>query len=253
MKKRIVALALCALMLTSLFCFASCGAKEVDDIDGKTPEEVFMIAMQQLEEHSEYEVHLGMEMEFKLWIVPLYTINVEHMVTYAYDGADQMFRIVPEAVEQLEEEDMGDIFYGFDDEIIYVDGVCYVKNGSNKEKFSSETTPIEKSDYEKAVGELLAENAGEVRCYRDGDLYYFTIEITDEDELKLDLGDNELYTVYLDEDGRIEKITVESDQTIEGLAAQTIMTADYIYEDLEGIKAPSDASSYTSVSNDWWY
>ncbi len=254
MKRAIVSFSLCIVMILSMFGLTSCGAKNVEDINGKTPAEAFDVAFGKLENNSRYDVHIGMDISVKILFFEMYGISTDHFVTYQYDGANEACILVQEAVEQFEKEDMADVFYGYDDSIIYVDGVCYIKNGSNKEKFNTDTNPMEPSGYEVAVAEILEENIGKVSCYREGDLYYFTVEITDASKLKFDMGDSELYTVYFDDKSRIKKITVESKFVEDGIfETKTIMMSEYFYDDLAPIKAPDDANDYVLTDDYWWY
>ncbi len=248
--KKICAGALALILVcTSLLTFSSCGAIEIDEINGTAAKEVLDIVIAQLDEASKYEARLDMNISVKLFFIPLYSIKAEECVTYKYDGEDQAYILDEEAKQKFEDEDMGDVFDMSDDEIIYVDGVCYVRNGTQKEKFYSSYSPIERSDFEKDVAEILAENAGTVSCFQDDDLYYFTVERTEDEESE----ETEIYTIYLDEDGRIQKITLEIKMTqFLCFTSKSVLTAEYFYENIDDIKAPADADKYILTDNYYW-
>ncbi len=254
MKKKIFALLLAAVLIVPMLALTSCGPQAVEDIDGKTPEEVFSIAMAELDEDARYEVRLGMKTTVKLFIFPVYSIDIPHMVTYSYGkGENEHYFITQEAIEIASKEDV-DLLEDSDEELWYVDGWAYCRNGSDKYKLKAESSPIEPSGYEKAVAELLEENAGSVECYRDGDGYYFTVTITEKSELKMDVGEKEVYTVYLTEDGRVSKIVINGYNTSEGLPVESIMTSEYIYDGLsEDITPPEDADSYITKNSGYYW
>ena len=252
MKKRIALIVLSLVLVVSCCCFVSCdNVKEVEDIDGLTPLEAYERALVSLEDIERYDVHLDMKSQAKILFVPVYTIEVEDFCYYSYDGDNQHYEIPEESLRVLEEKGLSDILSDFDEALWYVDGVCYVKNGDVKEKFESSYNPIKRSDYETAVSNILIKHRGETQCYRDGDRYYFTVEITDPAQMELNMGtDNELYTVYLTEDGYVDEIIFEG--TMKGFVHLTI-AADYSYEDAPKVTPPSDAHNYVTKSSSYGY
>ena len=252
MKKRIALIALSLLLVLTSFSFVSCdNLKKVDSIDGLTPGEAYEKALVLLEDVDRYDVHLDMKSQAKILFVPVYTIEVENFCYYSYDGKNQHYEIPDGSLEMLEEHGLSDVMSGFDEAIWYVDGICYVKNGNVKEKFESSYNPIQRSDYETAVSNILRKHRGETQCYRDGDRYYFTVVITDPAQMELNMGtDNELYTVYLTEDGYVDEIIFEG--TMKGFVHLTI-AADYSYEDAPKVTPPSDAHNYVTKSSSYGY
>ena len=219
-------------------------SKKVDNIDGLTPREAYEKALVSLEDIERYDVHLDMKSQAKILFVPIYTIEVEDFCYYSYDGENQHYEIPDESLKVLEENGLSDVMSGFDEAIWYVDGVCYVKNGTNKEKFTSTYNPIQRSKYETAVSHILRDHAGETQCYRDGDRYYFTVTITDPSQMELNMGtDDEVYTVYLTEEGYVDEIIFEG--TMKGFVTLTI-AADYSYEDAPKVTPPADAHNYVT-------
>lgn len=245
MKKRITLIALSLLLVLTSFSFVSCDfSKKVDNIDGLTPREAYEKALVSLEDVERYDVHLDMKSQAKILFVPIYTIEVEDFCYYSYDGKNQHYEIPDESLKVLEENGLSDVMSGFDEAIWYVDGVCYVKNGTNKEKFTSTYNPIQRSKYETAVSHILRDHAGETQCYRDGDRYYFTVTITDPSQMELNMGtDDEVYTVYLTEEGYVDEIIFEG--TMKGFVTLTI-AADYSYEDAPKVTPPADAHNYVT-------
>ena len=252
MKKRISLIILSLVLVLSAFSFVSCdNVKEVADIDGLTPLEAYEKALVSLEDIERYDVHLDMKSQAKILFIPIYTIEIEDFCYYSYDGKNQHYEIPEDSLQRLEEEGLSDVMSGYDEALWYVDGICYVKNGNNKEKFASDTNPIQRSEYERAVSRILSKYAGETKCYRDGDRYYFTITITDPAEMELDMGtENEIYTVYLTEEGYVDQIVFEG--TMEGFVTITI-DADYSYEDAPVVTPPADAYNYVDDSSyNYW-
>ena len=247
MKKRIALIALSLLLMLSSLSLVSCDAfKKVDSINGLTPREAYEKALVSLENIDRYDVHLDMKSQAKVLFVPIYTIEVEDFCYYSYDGENQHYEIPEGALKILEEQGLSDITAGFDEALWYVDGVCYVKNGNVKEKFTSSTNPIQRSDYETAVTHILRKHAGKTQCYRDGDRYYFTVTITDPAQMELNMGtDDEVYTVYLTEDGYVDEIIFEG--TMKGFVTLTI-AADYSYEGAPRVTPPYDAYNYVTRS-----
>ena len=245
MKKRITLIAFSLLLVLTSFSFVSCDfSKKVDNIDGLTPREAYEKALVSLEDIERYDVHLDMKSQAKILFVPIYTIEVEDFCYYSYDGKNQHYEIPDESLKALEENGLSDVMSGFDEAIWYVDGVCYVKNGTNKEKFTSTYNPIQRSKYETAVSHILRDHAGETQCYRDGDRYYFTVTITDPSQMELNMGtDDEVYTVYLTEEGYVDEIIFEG--TMKGFVTLTI-AADYSYEDAPKVTPPADAHNYVT-------
>lgn len=243
MKKRITLIVLSLLLVLAGFSFVSCdGANKVDSIRGLTPSEAYEVALVALEDIERYDVHLDMKSQAKILFVPIYTIEIEDFCYYSYDGENQHYEIPEASLARLEEEGLSDIMSGFDEAIWYVDGVCYVKNGNVKERFESDTNPIKRSDYETAVKNILRKHRGTTECFYEKGRYYFTVTITDPDQMELNLGtENEKYTVYLTEEGYVDEIVFEG--TMQSFVTLTIK-ADYSYENAPKVTPPADAYSY---------
>ncbi len=239
-KKLLIVLAiLLVLVITAVVVFYIVpklnAGKVVEDINGKTPEEAFQLAIQHLETISRYEYTIDLDVKSKIFGIPIFHVEAAPMLTYSYDGANCYGILYKEARQTLEENDMWeDLGY---DEFWYVDGYSYLRDGTSKTKYFEEIIESS-SEYEREVASLLRTNEGKVTCYQKGDGYYFTIETTDHDE------EYEAYTVYLTADGVIEKIEVRTEFSEDGATTVSLMTVTYRYENLEPITVPADAESY---------
>lgn len=245
MKKSIVSLTLIIVLILSTLSFTSCGnGKKIETVDGKKPKEAISIALQKLEDIENYKLEIDMEIESKLLFIPLVDLEFENFSEYTYNGDNELYTLSQEAKQKLKDEGMEEAIANADDMICYVDGVCYVKHGATKYKFESATSPVEKCEYEKAVKEIIEENSSEIQAYIDEGEYYFIVEITDKNEMKLDKeNENETYTIYLDDEGRITKIIAEC--KLMSISNYTFV-AEYSYDDVPGITAPKDAAEYTA-------
>lgn len=241
MKKFLICL-LSVLLICSSLLLSSCDSSDkIDDINGLSAEEAYTRAIASLDDIERYRVDLDMKGSIKiLFSIPLF--EAEDFYYYIYDGDNGHYGITDEGVEQLKESDVEDILNEMQEELWYYNGVCYVRDGGFKYKFESEVNPIERSDYEIAVEEVLAENSGKVQCYKDGDKYYFTVTIKDPSEAKLfEDADKEVYTVYFDEDGYISNIHVYAKTGM----FEYEYDSEYSYDDVPAVTPPSDAQNYT--------
>ncbi len=240
--KKILVCILTLAMLLSCLTLTSCGAKKTDTIDGVSVEEAYAAAIKSLGEIERYQVDLSMKVSFEILSVPIYRINVDPFYHYSYDGANEHHWLDTDAKKILDSQDMSDIYSDMDDDIWYYDGVCYVSNGSNKYKFASEETPLERSEYEEAIDKIVADGAGKTQCYKKGDLYYFVVTITEQDDMALDdEAVKEVYTVYFTADGYIQQILVEVDL---GFFTSYSYKVNYVYDGLDPVTPPADAEDY---------
>ena len=246
--KKITSLALVLVLIISVFGFTSCaGAVEVDTIDGSTPEEAYTRAIQRLDEIDKYYVNLDMKASMKLAIVEIPIMNIEGFYFYSYEGDNVHCGITDSAMEQMENADVADAVSGYEKEMWYVDGVCYVDTGSSLYKFESSYCPIENSQYERAVKELIDEGEGEFHCYKKGDLYYFTITNTDNSNMKFEVGaDKETFTVYFDEKGFIQEINVRIE--LGGISILTLASRYFYGDDAEHVTAPANKEEFLNRS-----
>ncbi len=252
--KTLLALALAAVMLLSMLSLTSCDGKEVDDIDGSTPAEAFEIALQQLSDVSRYEARASIKTSIKVAFISIPIIKLDEFYAYSYDGNNEAHYMTEEGKEKLAElnEVAGGMLDSYPEGIWYIDGMAYVNTGSDKVKYTSATSPAQKSEYEQAVSLLLEKNSGEVQCYKKGSQYYFTITVTEESDMFMELGmPEEVYTVYLTEDGRIERIEVYGSMPIAGMSM--MLAVDYTYDDLSPLTAPADADSYRLTNGYYGY
>lgn len=240
--KRFLAISLLVVMLVSCLFLTSC-ARKVKNIDGQTPKEAYEKAVTSLETIDKYTVKLSIDSRTQLLFIPIYKITLNDFYTYAYDGNNQHFYIAEETLELAESDpDIADILYGYDENVIYYNNVCYVNNSGYKYKYESSYLPYGDSEYEEMVKDLIDSGVGKYKCYKKGDFYYFEITNKDEDEMLMDGAQEEITTVYFNEDGLIETIIIESKYS--PLVKVTIR-ADYSYgEDAEDVLPPSDIENY---------
>lgn len=242
--KKFLALALALLIFSSCLCLTSCDGKVVDSINGLKPEVAFENALKSLDEIDKYSVLLSQDTSAKILFVPIYSIDMDDYYFYSYEGENEHYGFTEAGLKQKSEDpDIADVVSGFDDDLLYYNGVCYETSGSSKIKYARATSPYEDSEYEEAVADIIEAGVGDYKCYKDGDLYYFVIEndkeLTFDDEAK-----KETFTVYFNEDGLIQKIIIEIKYDF---MVSTIMEAVYSYgDDAMGVQAPTDPESYTN-------
>lgn len=242
--KKLLALALALMLFGSCLCFTSCDGKVVDSINGLKPQVAFENALKSLDEIDKYSVLISQDTSAKILFVPIYSIDMDEYYFYSYEGKNEHYGFT-EAGKKLKSEDpdVADVVAGFDDDLLYYNGVCYETSGSSKIKYESATSPYADSDYEEAVSDIIEAGIGDYKCYKDGDLYYFVI--TNDENLTFDdEASKETFTVYFNEDGLIQKITIEIKYDF---MVKTIMEATYSYgDDAMGVQAPKDPGSYKS-------
>ena len=243
MKKIIISLLLIITVLFATVALSSCeNGQKTDSINGETPDVAFAKAMSTLDSTDKFSINLSLDAEINVLFVPVYGVEVDNFCTYLYNGNDQFFEISQTATDTLAEKNMSYVIDGYDDAIWYVDGMCYINNDGVKEKFESTTSPIAENPYIKAITEIVAENKDSIQCYVDGDKYYFTVELKDASETKMGLGaSKELYRIYFNSDGTLDKFHVECTVKTLGLVK---FDAQYSYTDIPEINPPADANSY---------
>lgn len=247
MRKTIICMLCIVMLLASLPVLSSC-EKEIEDINGMTAEEAYTKAIKALEEIDKYSASASMSIKVKILGVPVYSIIVEDWCFYSYEGKNQHYGVTPEGKQKMIEEEIWDS--SITEEMWYCDGIFYYIDGSYKGKYSSEICPIEKSEYEVAVRKMLDRVGEECKCFKKGDLYYFTVSITDSDLMPFDNeATKETYTVYLDEDGYIKTIEIENDYA-GFMNPNSFVSVDYYYGDeARGVKLPEDLDSFVDELN----
>lgn len=253
--KRVLSIILtCVLLISSLSLVSCSSAKEVDDINGLSAEEAYFNAMELIHESGRYEILVDMKMSINLLFIPI-PINNEGFYFYSYDG-DNEHHGLTEAGDKFMNNDLmqsvaGDMLAGYDKEIWYVDGVCYrISSSGEKTWFEADSSPVIRSELEREVNNILEYDIADATCFKKGDQYYFELVLTGYDT-RLDIAGTteEVYTIYFDEDGYIETISVDCEA--EGFSYT--LTMHYTYDGLDPITAPADASSYREESGYYYY
>ncbi|MBE6674106.1 MAG: hypothetical protein E7596_03250 [Ruminococcaceae bacterium] len=244
--KKFLALALAMLLFSSCLCLTSCDGNVVDSINGESPEVAFANALKSLDEIDKYSVVLSQDTSAKILFVPIYSITMDEYYFYSYEGKNEHYGFT-EAGKKLKSEDpdIADVVAGFDDDLLYYNGVCYETSGTSRIKYTSETSPYSDSEYEEAVADIIEAGIGDYKCYQDGDLYYFVIENDTKGEITFDdEAVKETFTVYFNEDGLIQKINIEIKYSF---MVTTVMEAVYSYgDDAMGVQPPQSPDSYTN-------
>jgi len=243
MKKASISLLLIISMLFLSVSLTACEkGKKVTSIDGKLPNEAFANAVAAIDESKNFSIKLSLDAEVNVLFIPVHNVEVDDFCTYLYNGDDQYFEISDTAISTLKEKDLSYVIEGYDDAIWYVDGICYVKNDDTKEKYKASSSPIAENPYITAITKVVDEKENELQCYVDDDKYYFTVEIKDASLTKMGMGaEKELYRVYFNPDGTLDKIHVECTVKTLGLIK---FDATYSSGTVSEITPPSDADSY---------
>ena len=245
--KRVLGIVLAAVLLLSTLSLVSCSSvQEVDSINGKTAKEAYFDAMELIHESERYEVVVDMSISFNLLFIPI-PVDINGFYFYSYDGANEHHGLTEAGDEFINNDFMQtvapDTLSGYDKELWYVDGICYrITSSGDKVKFASETNPIQRSDLETEVNYILKYDIANATCYKKGSQYFFKL-VLDGSQARLDIDGTtkeEIYTIYFNESGYIETISVES--KAEGFSST--LTMHYVYEGLAPITAPADASSF---------
>ena len=253
-------------LLVSTLALASCdggssgggsGRKnEVEELNGKTPEEIYEAAAEALAEAPSYEVVSSQVIE----------------MTATYEGETETMEMVQEVVTRVN----GDNTYSkivsenpyanTSMEAWYVDGVVYansdgtkVKTNLTKEEYMEQYMNADPS--ESTLLDIPKSWFEDIKFEEDDGEYSVEFVISEEKynellgNLGLDIvaidGDVE-YTVYFDEDGNLTHILTEFDMDVSamgvGVEAHCVSTSVIKMSDVK-VTAPADADSYRLVAN----
>lgn len=236
--KKITAFLLCVVLVMSCFMLSSCERK-IDDINGLSAGEAYTKAVNSLAEIGRYRVDLSFTIGINARVFNIPIVNAEDFYFYVYDGDNGHYGMGEDAMDDMDKFGVADVLEGFDDELWYYENTCYIRNGESKSMFYSDAEPFERSKYEKAVSKILSENTEEIQCYKKGDEYYFTV--VSEGLIITEDAEEEIYTVYFDEDGRITRIHVEG--VMFGFMSYAY-ESEYSYDDVPPVAPPEDAEAY---------
>ncbi len=166
MKKRFTVIMVCIAVMMSLLALTSCGAKEVNEINGIDAEEALEVAITMLAANNDYEVKTDKSVtSAKVWFITVYSDETK----------------------------------------------------------TGETLFDSVSD----ISIILTRNECTITGYEEDGQYYITVE----NDGYLDYGiDSQVYTVYLDDSGRIEKITRTETMKELLLKMENVLTHNVIYE-----------------------
>ncbi len=243
-KRTVPALILLLTLILSTFALTSCDEGEaVADINGQKPAEALDSALMELENTTIYKMEVDMNFDIKVVGLSVYGFEIDNFYLYEYDGDNEHFSLASDARSKLAEYDMEKIVSKSDDEAWFVDGVFYARKGDEKRSYEATKSPMKRSSYETALTEVVQENADIAQSYKIDGGYYFKVEITDTNKMKLKMGaEKETYKVYLHDDGKIDKIVVECKVKTLGVIN---LDVDYTYGGVS-ISAPADASTYAN-------
>ena len=247
--KRIISIAVAVVMLISVLSFTACGTKvertQIDDIYGMTPEEAYSVAMTYIAEDNPYQVNIGMDIAFDLKIMQI-PVEIPELYIYAYKDGNSHHLLTESGEAFLAEESLsslvGSLFEGIDKESWFVDGLYYRQTLNGEYLVSeAEQNPISSGVLEEAADTVISEYIQGATCYESEEGVFVEIVLTDDDTL-LGTFPTEIYRVYFNDNGTIDKITVTGEVNPISMTA----TLNYSY-DVEDITAPENAEEFTFV------
>lgn len=252
--KRILALILCIAL--SMLALVSCTVGDVntlEKLDGKTPEELYEVAREKLNEAKSYYVKSTQDIVMSATIGDkTETVNMSQLVETKFGGGNYYFK-------SKNENEWGE---NLDIEAWYIDGVVYY-DAFGAQKFKAS---ISKEDYmknymnvdpsESTLLDLPESWFENIKFEKEGDLWVLKFVVSGEkySEIYKNVGmegsvisGNVDYRMYFDKDGNIQKLVTSLDMEVMGMAAHCDSVSLITIEDVE-VTAPENASEFKEVN-----
>ncbi len=156
--KRLCSVILTIVMLFSVLALSSCDSvsdimgmlggerevvnygEEIEDINGKTPEEVLDIVLND-KKLTRYDVKAGINYSTKVLFYTIQEFTSDYVYVYSIDGENRAIKLVEGAAEKLAEAELENPLGGECDEVIFIDGVCYEVKDDVKQKYAASEFP----------------------------------------------------------------------------------------------------------------
>ena len=232
--KRIVSIALCAVLLVSAACMmVSCNDDEatpIDTINGVAPAEACFVAFAQLvaEEHYHVTVDANIMINALVTTVP---VGVDGFYDYTLDGDNMHYKFTDKDLLFIDNAKLLSIFSGYDKEVWYVDGVRYAiaEDGTPKaDKSGRKPSNV----VDKIIDTIESSDRSDAACYeQDGEKFVMLTVTLDE------FGAGEVgCKVFIDGNGDITRAVVEG--KLYGIGVK--LTMNFAYDNVPAIEVPED-------------
>ncbi len=250
--KRVLALIFASVLLLSALSMVSCMRRkpepvQVENIGGKTPAVLYeeaVISREEVKEEKGYKVVLDVDFKVHVLVADV-PIGSKGAYEYSYFG-DNSHHVLSESAQSIFENKYvkqvaGSYLSSLNKEMWYVDGVYYyITSDGSRKKVETENCPISKNVLEIAIDSIMANQLENAICYEQGTEKYFEIKVTGED-MYLGVFAEEIYDVYLKDDGMIDKIKVTGNG--DGYSCSVLATYTY---DIGKIDPPADPDSFVA-------
>lgn len=247
--KKYLALILCLVMCLSMVlvgCDKEEAAKELQELAGKTPEELYNASLEALKEAGSFSCETTQKIEMTYGDQ---TMTMNQTVISKQNGYDMYMKSTNDTAPSAEME------------VTYVDGVYYLNQAGRKTK--QEISHEQMDDlYESLYGSSMAESTllnipadwfNDITFKQDGSYYTLTFMVSGEKYTELmgnagiagaSFEEDVQYVVYFTTDGTLEKVVTTFDFEIMGVEAHCVSTGLVVIGDVT-ITAPADADTYT--------
>ena len=237
--KRIVSIALCAVLLVSAACMmVSCNDDEatpIDTINGVAPAEACFVAFAQLvaEEHYHVTVDANIMINALVTTVP---VGVDGFYDYTLDGDNMHYKFTDKDLLFIENEKLLSLFAGYDKEVWYVDGVRYSVTTDGR-KVIGEKVPS--NIVGKVIDTITADIPTDPECYEKDGEQYVLMKVTLE-EYSAEPMD---CRIYLNKNFEVYKAEVSGN--LYGL--DVVLTMNFEYESFAPVTVPANVNEFVTV------
>lgn len=197
--KRIVSVALCAvLLLSAALMMVSCDeeATKIETINGVKPQEACFVAFAQLVAEDSYHVTVDANIMINALVATI-PVGVDGFYDYTLDGANMHYKFTDKDLLFIDNEKLLSLFKGYDKEVWYVDGVRYSVTASG-EKVIGDKVPS--NIVSKIIDKITADIPDSPECYEaDGEQYVLmkvTLEEFSAEPMNCRIFLNESFEVY---------------------------------------------------------
>ena len=233
--KRIISLALCAVVLLSAICMASCDEKEkqVESIYGVTPEAACVVAFANLVAEDSYHVSVDATIMLNALVTTI-PVGVEEFYDYTIDGKDVHFKFTDKDLLFIDNAKLLSLFSGFDKEVWYVDGVRYSITSDGR-KVIGNNTPS--NIIGKIIDRITADIPEEPTCYMTAEGEQYILLTVTLEEYSADPMD---CRIYLNEEFEVYKAEVSGNL----YGFDVVLAMNFDYDNFAPITVPANVHEF---------
>ena len=236
--KRIISIALCAVLLVSTVCMmVSCNdeAKPIETINGVSPMEACFVSFAQLASEDSYHVSVDAKIMINA-VVTTIPVGVDEFYDYTLDGDNMHYKFTDQDLLFIENEKILSLFSGYDKEVWYVDGVRYSITADGQKVIGNK---VPSNIVGKVIDTITADIPEAPECYEQDGEQYVLMKVSLE-EFSAEPMD---CRIFINEDFKVYKAEVEGNL----YGFDVVLAMNFEYGSFAPVTLPANVNEFKAV------